>query len=112
MRIAFAGFRHGHIMGFHSIVQKDPRASIAAACEEDRETAAKAAVKLTHDNFQQMVESVDCDVIAVGDYFARRGALILAALKAGKHVISDKPICTSLDELDQIESLSRDKNLV
>src|SRR5437867_8684607 len=109
MRIAFAGFRHGHVMSFYTAARKDSRVSIVAACEEDPQTAANlhktGEVKLTHQNFQQMLAGIDCDVIAVGDYFARRGALIIAALRAGKHVISDKPICTSLDELDQIESL-------
>src|SRR5204863_3019793 len=116
MRIAFAGFRHGHVMGFYAAAQKDSRLSIVGACEEDSQTAAALRdarhLKLTHANFEQMLANIDCDAIAVGDYFARRGGLIIAALGAGKHVISDKPICTSLDELDEIETLSREKKLV
>ena len=53
-----------------------------------------------------MIHEVDCDAIAVGDYFGRRGEIIIAALKADKHVLADKPICTKLDELDEIESLA------
>src|SRR5436190_10036959 len=116
MRIAFAGFRHGHVMSFHTASHKDSRVSIVAACEEDAPTAANLRnsrqVQLTHDNFERMLSDIDCELVAIGDYFARRGALIISALRAGKHVISDKPICTSLDELDQIELLAREKNLV
>lgn len=28
-----------------------------------------------------------CDIVAVGDYYAKRGSLAIRALKAGKHVI-------------------------
>lgn len=31
--------------------------------------------------------------------------------RVGKHLIADKPICTSLEELDAIEKLAADKNL-
>ena len=37
--------------------------------------------------------------------------MIIDALKHGKHVICDKPLCTSLSELDEIEKLSDEKNL-
>jgi predicted dehydrogenase len=49
--------------------------------------------------------------LATGDYYGRRGSVLLEALKRGKHVISDKPVCTSLDELDRIEELSKNKHL-
>jgi len=111
MKIAFAGFRHGHIMSLYSAAQSDARVQIVAACEEDAAVAASLRearqVLLTQESFDDVLATVDCDVIAVGDYFARRGALIIAALRAGKHVISDKPICASIGELDQIEALAR-----
>ena len=51
------------------------------------------------------------EAVAIGDYFQKRGGMIIAALKAGKHVICDKPLCTSLEELDEIERLVAEKNL-
>lgn len=36
---------------------------------------------------------------------------IIEALKHNKHVICDKPICTDLKELEEIEKLSKEKNL-
>ena len=47
----------------------------------------------------------------IGETFARRGGLIIEALSQNKHVISDKPRCTSLDELNRIEQLSATKGL-
>jgi predicted dehydrogenase len=47
-----------------------------------------------------------------GAVFAERGALIRTALEAGKHVLSDKPICTNLEELAVIRALSDRRSLV
>ncbi len=58
-----------------------------------------------------MLSEVECDVVAIGDYYGARGSLALKALEAGKHVIADKPLCTSLDELAAIEKLAAEKNL-
>src|ERR1051326_6441029 len=115
MRIGFIGFRHGHIMGLYNAVKTHPKVRLAGAVEEDGETTAKLAaegkVALTHATLREMLEKTECDAIAVGDYFAKRGAVILAALAAGKHVIADKPICTRLEELERIGALAKQKNL-
>lgn len=115
LKFAFAGFRHGHITALYEKVKRHPGCQLVAACEEDtaaRHNARKNwKITVTHEVFTQMLESVDFDVLAVGDYYSKRGQLIIAALKAGKHVISDKPICTTLSELEEIARLSKAKNL-
>ncbi|MCG2661127.1 MAG: Gfo/Idh/MocA family oxidoreductase, partial [Kiritimatiellae bacterium] len=89
---------------------------IVAACEEDEPTrrtlAAEGAFKITHASFEAMLAEAPADVIAVGDYYGKRGRILIQALEHGCHVISDKPICTSLKELDQIEKLATVKRLV
>ena len=113
MRLAFIGFRHGHVMGLYRGAVAHAGVDVVAACEEDAQTAASlkssGTVQLTHSRMEDVLERVDCDAIAIGDYFARRGAIAIAALEAGKHVIADKPLCTSLDELDRIGHLAAGK---
>jgi predicted dehydrogenase len=87
-----------------------------AACEEDDDaakevTAGDNGVELTHRDFGQMMSDVACDAVAVGDYYGRRGSLILSALEQGKHVISDKPLCTGRGEVDRIEALALARGL-
>ncbi|MFA6815201.1 MAG: Gfo/Idh/MocA family oxidoreductase [Lentisphaeria bacterium] len=113
--VVIAGLRHGHILGLYQTVLNDPDCNLAGVCEEDATTrknyAAHPFVKITHTNFTAMLSEVDCDIVAIGDYYARRGSLAIEALKAGKHIISDKPLCISLDELKQIRQLAKEKNL-
>ena len=115
VRIAFVGFRHGHILSLYSHAVEADDVEVVAACEEDRETrerlVAEGKVNVTHESIDAMLSEVDCDVVATGDYFARRGAIAIRALEAGKHVIADKPLCTSLDEQERIERLAREKGL-
>ena len=115
MKIAFAGFRHGHIIALYEQVKACDRIEIFGSWEEDDEAREKAArdfgVEFTHDSYEDFLCSDEVDIIAIGDYYGRRGQLAIKALRAGKHVIADKPLCTSLDELDEIERLSREKNL-
>jgi predicted dehydrogenase len=115
IKIAFAGFRHGHILDLYKRAGDMDEFFVVAACEEDIETrerlVADGAVTITHDSYAKMLDEAPCDVVAVGDYFGKRGETIIAALERGKHVISDKPICTSLEELDRIEAVAAEKNL-
>jgi predicted dehydrogenase len=116
IRFAFAGFRHGHIYDLLAAVRENPQLQLAGACEEDAPTrhalAAEGKVRITHDDFDRMLRQVDCDVIAIGDCYGKRGPLGIRALQAGRHVIWDKPVCTRLEELDQIERLAAQKGLV
>ncbi len=115
IKIAFMGFRHGHIVSLYKLCQERNDVEIVAACEEHEPTfqhiKAQGNIALTHNSYITMLEDVEIDVVAVGDAYGRRGNIIVEDLKRGKHVISDKPICTSLKECDEIIHLARTKNL-
>lgn len=114
LRVCFIGFRHGHIGSLYRLLHARDDVAIVAACEEDASTRTALAgsdTAITHDNYEAMLDEVDCDVVACGDYFGIRGARLIRALEHGRHVLVDKPVCTRLDELDVIEKLARDKGL-
>ncbi len=112
-KIAFMGFRHGHILGLYELAKKTKGIEIVGACEEDDEARAgvSKSVELTHESYQAMLDEVDCDIVATGDYYSKRGSIMIEALGMGKHVIGDKPLCTKLSELDEIERLARENGL-
>ena len=108
LTIAFIGFRHGHIGAVYQAAVKSPHLEIVGVCEEHAPTRESLAgtYKFTHTDYAKMLTERSPDIVAIGDYFAIRGARAIAALEAGCHVISDKPLCTTLAELDRIEALS------
>ena len=115
LKIAFAGFRHGHILSLYELAQQSAALEVTAVCEEHAQTRAQlqesGAVRFTHDNIADMLDQTACDIVAIGDYFARRGSLVLEALRRGKHAIADKPLCTRLSELVEIRRLTQEQGL-
>jgi len=115
LNVAFAGYRHGHIFELWNRAADHPEVHILGSWEEDaatREDCEKRGVIFNYKNYSDILADDNVNLVAIGDYYGRRGSLAIEALKAGKHVIADKPICTSLDELDEIERLSKEKGLV
>lgn len=115
IRFAIAGIRHSHILGIAKSVALFEGCELVAYCEEDEKTRntlnAEGNFKITYDSYDKLLETCEFDVVAIGDIYTKRGGMIIKALKAGKHVIVDKPLCTSLTELDEIEQLSKEKGL-
>ena len=114
MNIAFAGLRHDHIFALAALADKKTNYHITGWWENDRAArliAAKSFSQPSYDSFDALITDERVDVVAVGDYYGNRGRLVIAALKAGKHVIADKPLCTSLDELNEIAALIHDTGL-
>lgn len=114
-RFAFAGLRHPHIFSLLERVKGREDCEIVAAWEGDAQTRkeleAEGKVTLNYDDFDAMLANSGCNIVAIADAYAERGKLAIAALRAGCHVIGDKPLCTSLEELEQIEKLAAEKGL-
>ena len=114
MKIIFCGFRHGHINGLYNKVKLDKDFEIID-CVEPNDLARSNAEKnlgatFSGKTYQELLNS-DIEVVAVGTAYGDRGNAIISALKKGKHVIADKPICTTMQELKEIETLCRQNNL-
>lgn len=114
-RIAFAGFRHPHILSLWKSVHSHSSCRMVGAWEADATTKeqlrAAGEVTLTHESFASLLADSGCDIVAIGDVYARRGALAIEALSAGKHIISDKPLCTTLGEWETIRDLAARRGL-
>lgn len=113
--IAFAGFRHGHIYSLYEEVKNNAQTQLCGAWEANetarKEASEKNGVEFTYSSYEELLKDEKVDVVAIGDYYGIRGELIIKALKAGKNVMTDKPVCTSLEELDEIERLTKETGL-
>ncbi len=113
-RLLFCGFRHGHV---HTLYRKVAESSLfdCIGCVEENQAARRAAEESLGAHFEEKSYEEwlkeDFDAVAIGLAYGDRGAAIIKALEAGKHVIADKPICTKKEELDRIRTLAREKNL-
>lgn len=112
-KIVFNGFRHGHIDGLYRAVLKCPALEIAGCYEPDEAARSAASARLSADiradGYDEMLAGTD--IVAIGGRYGERGPAVIRALNAGKHVIADKPVCTSMGELFEIKRLCEEKHL-
>lgn len=115
LKLAIIGFRHSHIYDIVARAKNNPEIELVAACEENEQTRMdiekNKIVEITHTSYLDLLESVECDIVAIGDCYGKRGKIAIEALGRGKHVISDKPLCTRISEILEISRISREKGL-
>ena len=114
LNLGFAGFRHDHIFSLYNLAKEKKNVEIVGCFEKNAEGIEKAKsnqIYINFNSYEELLADNSIDAIAIGDYYGVRGSMIIKALKAGKHVIADKPLCTSIEELEIIRSLSKEKNL-
>lgn len=114
-RIAFAGFRHPHIFALYQLVQEKENCIIVGTSEEHEETRTRLSqdhgINCTHHSLATLLDEQSPDILAIGDVYGLRGKIAIEALERGIHVISDKPICTSLEELEAIAAVAQKRKL-
>src|SRR5689334_19466807 len=82
------------------------RASLIAVCDLDenraRKTAASYGAKKVYTNYRELLADSEIDAVAVVTPDFAHCEPIVAAARAGKHVIVEKPLATAREDLDQI----------
>ena len=114
MNFAFVGFKHRHTGAIYQEAMADPDITVLGAWEDTDEGKALAegiGLSFHYPTFEAVLQDARVDAICLGGCYGERGAEAIAALKAGKHVYADKPLCTRLSELEEIQRLSKEKDL-
>ena len=108
LRMAVAGLRHPHVDTMLTEARRDAVDLIGIADSDDTVRAERAAGLGVpgHDDHRALLAMAP-DVLAVAAVNSDRAAIIVDGLAAGCHVIADKPMCTTLAELDAIERTAR-----
>ena len=111
LRIGIAGA--GHFGRFHALkVAASPRAQLIGIHDPDTERARTIGWEAGAPEmaFNQLLTSIDALVIAAPA--EAHHALAVAALRAGKHVLVEKPIAATLEQAEELDSLAQARGLV
>jgi predicted dehydrogenase len=87
---------------------------LSAVCdlsEEKAKTLAEQYGVASFTDYEQMLNEVSCDAVAVVTPDFAHVQPILAAAKRNKHILCEKPLATTREELDLIRDALKGKNL-
>ncbi|SEF18835.1 Gfo/Idh/MocA family protein [Jiangella alba] len=108
IRLAVLGAAHGHVGYALDEAARRDDVTLVAAAEPDAASRAAFLAGLgdvpVYDDIATLLHRHEVDVAVVAGVYAQRGAAAVAALEAGAHVLADKPLCTSLEQLDAVAS--------
>ncbi len=113
LRIGVAGLKHSHVNQILKLAAEDPRVILVAIAEDDEEKRKRCertfGPGVRYENPRELLEFEKLDAVVVCEEFGRRSEVVIAALRAGKHVFCDKPLCTQMEELKTIAALATEK---
>jgi len=93
------------------IYSNHPYATLAAVCDRDRKRAEQVAqahgAERIYTDFRELAADPDIDAVAVvTPDFAHRDPIVAVA-EAGKHVITEKPLATTLEDAEAVAKAVR-----
>ena len=95
---------------------KDKGVTLAAICDIDLQKAKSAAekygVEKYYSSVEEMLANADIDAVDVCTWNAAHVPVCLAAAKAGKHIMCEKPAGMTVAELYELKEILDEKNLV
>jgi predicted dehydrogenase len=90
------------------VISELPNAELVAACDLSRDAIALVHKRYpsvrTTPNTAEVIEAPDLDAVVVATPTSTHYPLVLAALEAGKHVLSEKPLARTTAECDELIS--------
>lgn len=114
IRIGLVGT--GTVSGFHAKAIKDAEGVVlAGACSNSKNKAeefCKTNNAKYYASYEQMLNSNEIDAVAICTPNMYHAEQILDAVKAGKHVIVEKPMAISLDDADAVVDAARKNSVV
>ena len=108
VKVGIAGLGRLGKVHAHNIAYKIPNAELTAACSivSDELEYAKKELGVTdvYMDYWEMLAKADIDAVAIVTTSGEHCGQIAAALDAGKHVFSDKPLGVTLEECKLAEA--------
>lgn len=109
--IGVGAFGESHIIGYKSL----PYVNIAAVCDANekraREIAARYEIQKTYTDCNEMLRDTGLDAVSICTPEEFHLAPTLAALRAGKHALVEKPIATNLEDAREMIAAARAANV-
>jgi len=108
MRLKFAilSFAHLHAWSYARVLKELPETELVAVYDDDKSRLRKAAeaygVRSLYVDYEELLKKEDIDAVIITSENARHAEMAIAAAEAGKHILCEKPIATTLKDADSM----------
>jgi predicted dehydrogenase len=104
MKIGILSFAHMHAHSYAASLRSLPGVTLAGIADEEEQRGREAAATYQTTYYPRIAEllETDIDAVIVTSENARHCAMTLAAAKAGKHVLCEKPIAHARGDAEQM----------
>lgn len=106
------GMARNHALSFKEI----KGCNIIAACDIDKKKVAAFAetygIEKTYTDYNELLSDKELDAVTIVTNDATHVPISLAALKAGKHVLCEKPLATNLKDAKKIATIAKNSGLI
>lgn len=89
-----------------------PGAEVIAICDFNQErageTARKYGIPHVYSDYRELLANPDVEAVSICTWNNTHAEISIASLRAGKHVLCEKPLCKTVEEAVQIEQAVRE----
>jgi UDP-N-acetylglucosamine 3-dehydrogenase len=107
MKIGIKSFAHMHAHSYASVIKNMEGVTLAGISDENEERGMKNSElydTVYYQNYHDLLESdIDAVIVTSENYLHHQH--VLAAAKAGKHVLCEKPLATNLTDIEEMISV-------
>lgn len=115
LRIVLLSFAHDHAHHWARAINRSRDAELAAIWDDNRErgeTAARKYGTVFEPDLDRLLTRDDVDAVAICSENVRHADHTEAAAKAGKHVLCEKPMATTLEDCDRMIKACKDAGVM
>ncbi len=112
VNVAIISFEHMHAYGYATCLRQCPKTKFTAFAEDDAKRFAKIKKQYPdasgYHSWRDLLKEAYCDAVIVTSANARHHQQVIAAARARKHILCEKPIATKIADAQEMIAASRD----
>lgn len=101
VRCAILSFAHGHANAYAGVLNRLPGAELVVIADDNDERGRDAAARFGTEfvaDYRDVLARDDIDAVVICSENVRHAEMTIAAAEAGKHVLCEKPLATTMDD--------------
>jgi predicted dehydrogenase len=109
--VGTGGISHAHMLGYSKLAEEG-KVELVAACDLNvpraEAWAKKYGFREVYGNHREMLEKSDLDAVSVCTWNNGHAPITIDALRAGKHVLCEKPPAMTVQEAEAMQKAERE----